>query len=454
MKKLFAILFLFLTLITQGQLSHTSSWWSSNNPTLNLGQMGIESDTKFEKFGDGVTPWDSLPFIDNTQMFTIARGVNSYVAYYVFSSFSGLKPGMIIRVQFTYANTGAATINVNQNGAIAIKKNVSTALSSGDIQAGGIYLLAYDGTNWQLISTTGNIPSPGGSNGSIQYNNNGVFGGFWNWHADTMWSTSINGLTFGDSINGSNGIVFYSKYGPIGAVLPVGNTSGIGFTALDPAAGISFNVNLGTISFSSHGHFWYMPTNNPTSGYVLAMSAGNQAAWVPATSGPTGATGATGPTGSNGSAGATGATGPTGTAGSSGSTGPTGATGPTGVNGIYTYGASFDGQTAVITTGAVVYMTLPFSGTITGWQITADQSSPTCSIDIWKVASGTSLPTVSNSIMTGGYLSLSTGNVIQSTALTNFTTTTITAGDVAAFEIEAVANATKITIKLTYQKNS
>lgn len=55
--------------------------------------------------------------------------------------------------KFTNANTGAATLNVNAGGAVAIKKNVSVALAAGDIAAGGIYLLGYDGTNYQLISS-------------------------------------------------------------------------------------------------------------------------------------------------------------------------------------------------------------------------------------------------------------------------------------------------------------
>ncbi|QKJ28422.1 hypothetical protein HQ865_01155 [Mucilaginibacter mali] len=57
-------------------------------------------------------------------------------------------------VTFTNANTGAATLNLNSLGAKAIKKNVSVALSAGDILAGQIVCLAYDGTNFQIINST------------------------------------------------------------------------------------------------------------------------------------------------------------------------------------------------------------------------------------------------------------------------------------------------------------
>jgi hypothetical protein len=40
----------------------TSSNWTSANPTLSVGEIGIESDTVTFKFGDGVTPWTSLKY--------------------------------------------------------------------------------------------------------------------------------------------------------------------------------------------------------------------------------------------------------------------------------------------------------------------------------------------------------------------------------------------------------
>jgi hypothetical protein len=36
--------------------------WVYNNPTLAAGEFGYETDTRKLKIGDGVTPWNSLPF--------------------------------------------------------------------------------------------------------------------------------------------------------------------------------------------------------------------------------------------------------------------------------------------------------------------------------------------------------------------------------------------------------
>lgn len=39
-----------------------SSVWTSNNPVLEEGQLGFETDTLLYKLGDGVTQWNGLPY--------------------------------------------------------------------------------------------------------------------------------------------------------------------------------------------------------------------------------------------------------------------------------------------------------------------------------------------------------------------------------------------------------
>jgi hypothetical protein len=60
--------------------------------------------------------------------------------------------GMEILFAANTANTGAATINVNGLGAKTIVKGVNTALANNDILAGMFCKLAYDGTNFVLMS--------------------------------------------------------------------------------------------------------------------------------------------------------------------------------------------------------------------------------------------------------------------------------------------------------------
>lgn len=67
--------------------------------------------------------------------------------------------GLIICVDINATCTGASTINVDALGAKAIKKHNDQALEAGDLESGGKYILVYDGTNFQLLSSGANVPS-------------------------------------------------------------------------------------------------------------------------------------------------------------------------------------------------------------------------------------------------------------------------------------------------------
>ena len=108
---------------------------------------------------------------------------------------------------------------------------------------------------------------------------------------------------------------------------------------------------------------------------------------------------------------------------------------------------AWDGQGGFITTGLTRYYVAPYDCIITGWSIVAEGISPTCTIDVWKIASGTSLPTVLDTITGTALPDLNTGNVIRSSTLTGWTVA-VTAGDILGFNIDAVANALTIKINL------
>lgn len=38
--------------------------WTTNNPTLAQGEVGIETDTNKMKVGDGITAWTSLNYVE------------------------------------------------------------------------------------------------------------------------------------------------------------------------------------------------------------------------------------------------------------------------------------------------------------------------------------------------------------------------------------------------------
>jgi hypothetical protein len=59
--------------------------------------------------------------------------------------------GLPIAFKANTSNTGAATLAVNGLTAKPIKKNVSVALDTGDILAGQVITVVYDGTNFQMV---------------------------------------------------------------------------------------------------------------------------------------------------------------------------------------------------------------------------------------------------------------------------------------------------------------
>lgn len=64
---------------------------------------------------------------------------------------TGYTEGMIISFKAAGANTGAATININSQGAKALQKN-GQAFAGGELASGDEVLAIYDGTQFQVLS--------------------------------------------------------------------------------------------------------------------------------------------------------------------------------------------------------------------------------------------------------------------------------------------------------------
>lgn len=68
---------------------------------------------------------------------------------------SGYITGMPIFFKAANANTGASTLDINGLGTKSIKKSTDVDLVAGDIKAGQIVLVVYDGVNFQAIGDMG-----------------------------------------------------------------------------------------------------------------------------------------------------------------------------------------------------------------------------------------------------------------------------------------------------------
>jgi hypothetical protein len=111
-------------------------------------------------------------------------------------------------------------------------------------------------------------------------------------------------------------------------------------------------------------------------------------------------------------------------------------------------GYVFDGSGNNLTPGMTGYITVPYSCVISSWNMTVD--SGTATVDIWKAASGTAIPTSANSITGSVKPSISTGTAIHSTSLTGWTTNVLQ-NDIFGFHVNAVFGPTILSVVLGCQ---
>jgi hypothetical protein len=115
------------------------------------------------------------------------------------------------------------------------------------------------------------------------------------------------------------------------------------------------------------------------------------------------------------------------------------------------FGITIDGGGSAITTGVKGYVEIPYSGTITGWTILADQSG-SCVIDVWKDTYANYPPTLADTISGTEKPTLSSAIKNQDLTLTTWTTS-VTAGDIIAFNVDSASTVTRVHLYIDITKN-
>lgn len=121
----------------------------SNSPTANLPMAGYrhtgasnavarDQYLTMGQFQDEGGIYYADTGVANAYIITPSPAITAYAA------------GQSFKVKITNANTTTSTINVSGLGVKTIVKSSSTALASGDLVAGKIYAMTYDGTNFQV----------------------------------------------------------------------------------------------------------------------------------------------------------------------------------------------------------------------------------------------------------------------------------------------------------------
>jgi hypothetical protein len=82
--------------------------------------------------------------------YAVATGSANTYAVTLSPAPSAYVEGMCVAVKINVNNTGASTLNVNSKGAKSIKKPNGNDVTAGNLKAGSVYTLRYNGTNFIL----------------------------------------------------------------------------------------------------------------------------------------------------------------------------------------------------------------------------------------------------------------------------------------------------------------
>jgi hypothetical protein len=173
--------------------------------------------------------------------------------------------------------------------------------------------------------------------------------------------------------------------------------------------------------------------------------------------GSSGSSGSSGTSGVNGSSGSSGTSGVNGSSGSSGTSGVNGSSGSSGTSGVSptalgSFGITIDGAGSVITTGVKGYITIPYSGTITGWNILGNTTGSIV-IDVWRTDYATALPTVANSIAGTSKPTMVSVDKNQDNTISGWSNTAVSAGDVVGFNVDSASTLTRVNLSIKITKS-
>lgn len=191
--------------------------------------------------------------------YATASGTNTYTVS--IPGISSLAEGLSIKVKFTNANTGAATLNVNSLGAKSIVKSNGNVLSSGNIKAGQICHLVYTGSNFQLLGE-------GGEYGTAQAGDV-LSGKTIGTESGIITGTMPNRGTINNTITTQNGQI----------AVPQGYHNGSGVVKAQFANLVAENVksgiNIGGVVGSFLGSIYAVPSSNDRVTILQSTSSGN-----------------------------------------------------------------------------------------------------------------------------------------------------------------------------------
>lgn len=112
---------------TMQQKRGTASRWTDTNPVLLAGEIGVETDTKKIKIGDGTTHWNNLDYMKvDAQNISYTHTQNASLSVWHITHNLSFKPNVVITdyngnilecdVEYTGSNTITVTLSESHIG--------------------------------------------------------------------------------------------------------------------------------------------------------------------------------------------------------------------------------------------------------------------------------------------------------------------------------------------------
>ncbi len=146
MKRIFQLLFLLLPFFSLAQQTETETKTAIDGlRTRPLTPAGVGAALDILNYGKQSVLNNLTASGTNTYTLTASTSITEY------------KNGLTVFLKFTNANTlSTVTLNINSMGAKPVKNNAGSALAIGDLAAGGVYVLHYDGTEFRVSGAVSN----------------------------------------------------------------------------------------------------------------------------------------------------------------------------------------------------------------------------------------------------------------------------------------------------------
>lgn len=263
----------------------TAAAWTSANPLLAQGEIGLETDTLKFKFGDGATTWTTLSYSVTglTNPMTTSQdiivggsgGAATRLAKGADGTVLTLVSGNIVWQAPVAAGISALTGDVAASGSGSVAATLATVNANvGSFTNANITVNAKGLITAAANGSGGGGGTPGGSSGQVQYNNAGSFGGFgstaggaFQVEGNTVFGgqglslqwNNLGSIGEGDFVNycgggvDNAGFCFYSVADGTAVGTPIarltGNSSASGSTPLtsfslnEPRAGATFGLS-------------------------------------------------------------------------------------------------------------------------------------------------------------------------------------------------------------------